>query len=224
MVSRAEDRRVDAAAVNGDGIAGLKSDPLRSLRRCLQRSILRRRDRQYRQWRRWRWPSRRLAAAMCDDHRDAESGHDDACERTAAHMNAPRATAKVSVEDSQERLKSSSGAARLGSGAERIRRAEDGSGEARSAACRQPRGAGTDNVWDAAWRHHETAHGHIGLRIRLPASKSVPWACCCRRAQSRAQRGHPAMLPPGHAGKGPRPATHTRRGRFRRALQSIRRA
>jgi hypothetical protein len=40
---------------------------------------------------RWRWPSRRLAAAKCDDHRDAETGHDDACERTAAHMNAPQA-------------------------------------------------------------------------------------------------------------------------------------
>ena len=36
-----------------------------------------------------RAPDRRLAAAKCDDHRDAETGHDDACERTAAHMNAP---------------------------------------------------------------------------------------------------------------------------------------
>ena len=29
------------------------------------------------------------AAAKCDDHRDAKTGNDDACERTAAHMNVP---------------------------------------------------------------------------------------------------------------------------------------
>jgi len=35
--------------------------------------------------------------------------------------------------------------------------------ETRSAACRQRRGAGAHNVWDAARRHRETAHGHIGI-------------------------------------------------------------
>ena len=29
----------------------------------------------------------------------------------------------------------------------------------------------------------------------------VPWDCCCRRAQPRAQRRHPGMLLPGHADK-----------------------
>ena len=50
-------------------------------------------------------------------------------------------------------------------GRSRQRAEKNGSGEARSAACRQRRGGVmvADNVWDAARRHDETAHGQIGI-------------------------------------------------------------
>ena len=44
-----------------------------------------------------------------------------------------------------------------------------------------------------------------GTGSKPQLSDSIPWACGCRWAQARAQRGHPAMRPPEHAGKAPPP-------------------
>ena len=78
-----------------------------------------------------------------------------------------------------------------------------------SAACRQPCGPGTDNVWDAAWRHDETPHGHVDGKKDVINFRNLSQTECHGLTAVRGhdlelngvsrRRGHqdtPARLPP----------------------------